>query len=230
MAAAAVPLAIAAVQIGFSAYQGSQQAAAQQASYQAQTAQALAQATAEQQYQEELVGENERLMQENEARAIRHFQFQNLTEDQRLQQIRENLTNQSVDLRAEGLRARGQAAAERATAGAAGQSVDLVLADIRAQEGRQRAMLDYQFELEGQGANQRRRGFALELEQNRTAVQPYVPPPIHVQTPIQPPIGAVGGGLLGGIGGALNAATSIGLPTLRSYQATQPATPRLSAS
>lgn len=221
MAAIAIPLALGAASIAFSAFQGHQQARAQQSAYDYQVQQAEAQATAERQYQQELVDDNERQRQENEARAIAHFNYQNLTEDQRLQQLKEILAEDTTELRKRGLRARGQVQAVQSTRGSTGQSAELVLMDIRAQEGSQRAQLEQQFEFEHQGSATRRRGFAIELEQNKAAVQPFIPGPIHVNRPMAPTLSPAGGAAIGAIGGALNAVPTFAIPTLRAFQASQ---------
>lgn len=211
-----VPLITTAASIGFSSYQSSQQARAQQLQYDQQRALAEAQAAAELGYQEELVDDNERQMQENEARAIQHYNFQNLSEDLRLLQLKSIMTEDSTDLHRQGLQARGRAAAAASTAGATGQSVELVLKDIRAQEGQQRSKLEHQFELEQQGSAQRRRGFGIELEQNRSAVQPYIPGPIFQNQPIAPSVSPSGAAALGGLQAGLNAGSTFGLEYWRS--------------
>lgn len=218
MAAIAVPIGIAAASIGFSAFTGHQQASAAQASYSYQTQQAETQATAERTYQQQLVDDNERQRQENESRAIAHFNYQNLTEDLRLQQLREILGGETTELRRRGLAARGQAKAFQDTQGSVGQSAELVLMDIRAQEANQRVQLEEQYRLEQQGSFQRRQGFEIERDQNIAAIQPFIPGPIHMNRPIAPNLSPAGGALIGGAGAALNAATSIGIPTFQAYQ------------
>lgn len=221
MAQVAIPIAFAAASIGFSAFQGHQQASAQQRAYDYQVQQAETQAAAQRQYQEDLVDDNERQRQENEARAIRHYHFQNLSEDLRLQQIREILAEDTTELRKQGLRARGQMAAVQATRGSVGQSAELVLADIRAQEAAQRVRLERQYEAEQIGSFQRQRGFEIELEQNRAAVQPFIPAPITVNRPMAPNVSPMGGAIMSAIPAALNAGMTFGLPTLQSFQNAQ---------
>ncbi len=221
MAQIAVPLALTAASMAFSAFQGSQQAAAQQSAYDYQVQQAETQANAQRQYQEDLVDDNERQRQENEARAIQHYHFQNLSEDLRLQQIREILAEDTTELRKQGIRARGQMAAAQATRGQVGQSAELVLADIRAQEAAQRVRLERQYEAEQIGSFQRQRGFDIELEQNRAAVQPFIPAPITVNQPIAPNVSPAGGAATGALSAGLASASSFLLPTLQSFQNAQ---------
>lgn len=180
----------------YSSYTSSQAAHAQHAH---QVHQAEQQAAAQRSYQQKLIEDRERQMQENEARAIKHYNYQNLSEDLRIQQLREILAEDTNQLRVEGLRARGQAGAEQASRGATGQSAELVLQDIRAKEAQQRVRLGQQFEMEVEGADQRRRGFELEREQNIAAIQPFIPEPITVNRPIRPNVSPIQSALMGGL-------------------------------
>lgn len=214
-------LAISAAATGYSIYSGMQQGKAAQSAYDQQVQTAQQQATAEQDYQEALVADNELQQQENESRAIRHFNYQNLSEDLRLQQIREILAEDTTDLRRQGLRARGHEEAAQSTRGTTGQSAELVLQDIRAQEAAQRVRLEQQYTYEQQGASQRKQGFAIELDQNKAAIPNYIPGPIHVNRPIAPNLSPLQQGLMSGLGTGLSAVGQYGLPTLQAYLNTQ---------
>lgn len=196
-------LATSALSIGFSVYQGVQQASAAQRAYDHQTAQASVEHQAAVEHQQALVEDREEQIAENEVRAVQHRRYQGLTEDMRLQQLREDLAQDTTELRKEGLRARGQVAARQASAGSVGQSAELVLADVRAQEAAQRSLMEGDFRQQQEAKALREAGFDIELSSNRRAIRPLIPAPITLNQPLAPNVSPFQAGVMSAVGESL---------------------------
>lgn len=161
---------------------------------------ASAEAKAAAQHQTKQVEARDEQIQQNYRQAIESYRFQTTAEGVRMQQITAAARERANALQTEAMSVQGSIAARAADRGQAGQSLNLVIADIMRAAGMEDSALRTQTAWELDQSQRNMEAARLEANNRITAIQPHYASPVHKPSVMGTAL-QIGGSALGAFAG-----------------------------